>query len=211
MTVDIPNAFIQTGMPPRKIGEQIIMKVRGVLVDWLVKINPLTYSPYVVIERGKKVLYLEILRAIYVMLEASLFWYRKFKKELEEIGFEFNNYDPCVANRVKYNNQHTIRFHLDDVMSSHVNPKVNDEFGEWAQRKYGELKPVTIVRGKIHKFLGMTFDFSKPGEVHVIQKDHVMDIIRSWPENLKGKTSLTPVSDDLFKRGHGRLLNKEEK
>ena len=99
MTLDVPNAFIQTGMPPKKVEEQIIMKVRGVLVDWLVEINPLTYSPYVVIERGEKVLYLEILRAIYGMLEASLLWYRKFKKELEEIGFEFNDYDPCVANR----------------------------------------------------------------------------------------------------------------
>ena len=57
----------------------------------------------------------------------------------------------------------------------------------------------------------MTFDFSKPGEVQVKQKDHVMDIVSSWPENLKGKTSLTPASNDLFKRGHGRLLNKEEK
>ena len=131
---------------------------------------------------------MEILRAIYQMLEASLLWYRKFKRELEEIGFEFNNYEPCVANRVMKNNQHTIRFHVDNVMFSHINPKVNDEFEEWAQRKYGNLKPVTIVRGKVHKFLGMTLDFSTPGEVRVIPGEYSKDIVSSWPENLKNLT-----------------------
>ena len=88
---------------------------------------------------------------------------------------------------------------------------MNDEFGEWAQRKYGGLKPVSIVRGKIHQFLGMTLDFTKPGEVHVRQKEHVEDIISTWPENLSDKKSLTPASNDLFKKGHGRLLNDQER
>ena len=140
------------------------------------------------------------------MLEASLLWYRKFRKELEEFGFKFNDYDPCMANRVKRKNQHTICFHVNDVMSSHVNPKVNNELGEWAQQKYGDIKPITIVRGKIHKFLGMMFDFSKTREVHVKQNNDVKDVVSSWPESLKGKTSLIPASNDLFKRGHGRLL-----
>ena len=153
MSLNVPNAFIQTGMPPKTVGKRIIMKVRGILVDWLLEIDPLAYSSYVVIERGEKVLYLEILRAIYGMLEASLLWHRKFKRELEEIGFAFNDYDPCVANRQVRDNQHTIRFHVDDVMSSHVDPKVNDEFGEWAQQKYGDLKPGTVVCGKVKDFL----------------------------------------------------------
>ena len=211
MTLDVPNAFIQTGMQPKARGDCIIMKIRGVLVDWLLEIDPLTYSSYVVIKRGEKVLYLEILCAIYGMLEASLLWYRKFRKELEEIGFKFNDYDACVANRMVNNKQHTIRFHVDDVVSSYIDPRVNDEFGEWAQQKYGDLKPVMIVRDKVHEFLGMTLDFSVPGEVHVKQDEHVRDIINSWPEDLSGKTALTPASNDLYKRGHGRLLSIEKK
>lgn len=53
------------------------MKVRGRLVDWLLAIEPTAYSPFVVMERGVKVLYLNLLWAIYGMLEASLLWYRK--------------------------------------------------------------------------------------------------------------------------------------
>ena len=130
MSLDIPNAFIQTGMPQKERGERIIMKVRGKLVEWLVDLDPITYLNMVVIERGVKVLYLEILRAIYGMLEASLLWYRKFRSDLEEIGFEFNVYDPCVAQRLKDKHQHTIRFHVDDVLASHVDPRVNDGFAE---------------------------------------------------------------------------------
>ena len=35
-------------MPEAKKGEQVIMKITGVLVDLLVKIAPETYGPYVV-------------------------------------------------------------------------------------------------------------------------------------------------------------------
>ena len=81
--------------------------------------------------------------------------------------------------------QHTIRFHVDDVLSSHLNPKVNDEFAKWAQGKYGALKPVKVKRGKTHEFLGMTLDFSAKGECHVRQERHVSDIISNWPKILK--------------------------
>ena len=49
---------------------------------------------YVVLEKGSKVLYVEVLKAIYGMLEASLLWYKKPRKDLESQGFTFNPYDP---------------------------------------------------------------------------------------------------------------------
>ena len=99
MTCDIPNAFIQTEAPRKDKGERIIMKVRGRLVDWLIELDPVGFERFVVIENGQKVLYLLILCAIYGMLEASLLWYRKFRKDLESVGFLFNPYDGCIANR----------------------------------------------------------------------------------------------------------------
>ena len=113
------------------------------------------------------------------MLEASLLWYRKFCQDLEQIGFKFNVYDPCVASKMVDGKQHLIRFHVDNVLSSHVNEKVNDQFAEWAQKTYGKLKPMEVVRGKIHTFLGMTLDFTIKGECHVLQEDHIRDIVSS--------------------------------
>ena len=196
-------------MPQKERGERIIMKVRGKLVDWLVDLDSITYLNMVVIKKGVKVIYLEILRAIYGMLEASLLWYRKFRSDLETIGFEFNVYDPCVAQRSKGKHQHTIRFHVDDVLSSHVDPRVNDGFAEWFQEKYGEIKSVEIKRGKLHTFLGMDLDFGIAGECHVMQEHHIRDIVDAWPENLKSsKKALTPGAMNLFDRGDSEALNK---
>ena len=110
----------------REKEDQIIMKIRGKLVEWLVEIAPETYQEHVVIENGVKVLYLEILRAIYGMLEAALLWYRKFHTDLESIGFCFHDYDPCIAMKMVGGFQHLIRFHVDDIFASHKLAKVND-------------------------------------------------------------------------------------
>ena len=119
MCMDIPNAFIQARIPKREKGDRIIMKIRGQLVDWLVEISPETYRDHVVIEHGVKVLYLEIVRAIYGMLEAALMWYQKFRTDLEGIGFHFHDYDPCIAFKMVEGMQHLMRFHGNDILSSH--------------------------------------------------------------------------------------------
>ena len=68
------------------------------------------------------------------MLEASLFFYEKFRGDLEEAGFGFNPYDPCVCNKMIKGKQHTVRFHVDDVLASHMNSKVNDDFKDWLNK-----------------------------------------------------------------------------
>ncbi len=57
VTGDIPNAFVQTNIDKRRIGERI-MKIRGPLVDLLVELSPETYATYEECERGSKELYI---------------------------------------------------------------------------------------------------------------------------------------------------------
>jgi hypothetical protein len=90
MTSDIPNAFIQAPMPTGE--EKVIMKITGVLVDLLVEIDPEKYSGFVVLEGPKRTIYVEVLQALYGMLQAALVWYKKFCQDLEEIRFTFNLY-----------------------------------------------------------------------------------------------------------------------
>ena len=88
-SADVPNAFIETEMPEIKQGEErVMMKITGVLVDMLIQLDPQLYGPHVVYEKERKVLYVQVLWAIYGMLTASLLWYLKFKKDLEGIGFK---------------------------------------------------------------------------------------------------------------------------
>ena len=69
------------------------------------------------------------------MLIAALLFYRKFKKDLEGIRFIFNPYDACVANRMINNKQQIVSFHVNDLMISHVDKKVNDKFLKWLNKK----------------------------------------------------------------------------
>ena len=82
-TWDIPNAFIQTAVDKLdKDGDRIIMKIRGAMLDMLLDIDD-DYKDYVVYERGQKVLYVHILRAIYGMLMSGLLFYKKFRAAIE--------------------------------------------------------------------------------------------------------------------------------
>ena len=65
------------------------------------------------------------------MLESAMLFYKKLKKDLESIGFKFNPYNPCVANCIINGKQHTVCWHVDDIKSSHVDKKVQDEFKDW--------------------------------------------------------------------------------
>ncbi len=85
------------------------------------------------------------------MLVAALMWYIDFRKDLESNGYKFNPYDPCVANKMIDGKRHTVRFHVDDIMCSHMDPRVNDEFEKWLNRLYGNHGKVTTTRGKRQK------------------------------------------------------------
>ena len=96
--VDIPNAFIQTRIEDEK--DMAIIKIRGILVDMLLDVAPEIYTPYVTVDKkGVKQLIVQCLNAIYGTMMASLLYYNKFRKSLTKIGFIFNPYDPCVANK----------------------------------------------------------------------------------------------------------------
>ena len=212
MTSDIPNAFIQAEMPKidEKGKEKVIMKITGPLVELLINVNPQLYGPMVVFENGRRVIYVWVLRAIYGMLVAALLWYNKFKTKLEGVGFIFNPYDPCVANRDMEGTQQTIIFHVDDVKSSHINPKVNTEFENWLNKEFGEHGKVTTHRGKQHDYHGMLLNYEVNGEVTIDMKKYVYDMLTDFPVQFrKEQTATTPASDKIFSTGVGKPIDSK--
>jgi hypothetical protein len=199
MTADIPNAFVLTDIDEKKVGERIIMKIRGPLVDMLLELSPETYASYVVYEGNSKVLYVVMEKALYGMLQSSLLYYKKFRKDIESIGFKVNPYDPCVANRIVNGKQHTVTWHVDDLKSSHVDPNVNDEFLEWLKWKYAsdEIGEVKAVRGHRHDYLAMVLDFSRPGVLQVDMTNYVKAMIDDFPVKLEGIGTF-PWTNKLF-------------
>jgi hypothetical protein len=209
MSADIPNAFIQANMPVIKDHEErVVMKITGVLVDLLVEIDVAKYGPYVVFENGVKTIYVELLRALYGMLVAALIWYQQFKKDLEKVGFKFNPYDPCIANRKVNGSTHTVKFHVDDLKSSHIDPKVNDHFLKWLNHKYGQHGEVKATRGKIHDYLGMTFIYGDEG-VTVDMQEYITSMLNDFPITLGTKTAPTPAAENLFQVIDSPTLDKQ--
>jgi hypothetical protein len=211
MSSDIPNAFIQAPMPKKKDEETVFMKIIGPLVGILVGMHPELYKEFVVYENNKPVLYVEILRALYGMLESALLWYNKFRKDLEEEGFIFNAYDPCVANKMVNEKQMTIKFHVDDLMSSHVDPTVNDKFLEFLNKKYGQHVEVKATRGNQHDYLGMKFTF-KEKKLEVDMIDYIDSMIEEFPIKFDGEKIVpNPAAADMFEAESGKLLPTEKK
>ena len=143
------------------------------------------------------------------MLVAALLWYRQLRKDLEEIGFKFNPYDPCVANRRVNKKRQTVRFHVDDLMSSHVDSTVNDEFLKWMNEKYGKHGAVTATRGNIHEYLGMTFDFTNKRKVVISMAEYMSRLVDEFPHPITKKAK-SPAAEDLFGAGNGKSLDKEQ-
>ena len=112
----------------------MIMKITGVLVHLPVEMAPELYGRYVVYDNGRTLLYVEVIRALYGMLVTYLIWYNKLCSDLEDIGFEFNPYDPFVDKRMVNDKQYTIIFHVDDLLSSYIDSKANELFFKWPNK-----------------------------------------------------------------------------
>ena len=206
---DIPNAFIQTAVPgaPAAKGHRIIMRIRGPLVDMLLKMNYSLYAPYVVQERNEKVLYVEVIKAIYGMLQSALLFYKKLRKDLESIGFKVNPYDPCIANRMVDGKQQTVTWHVDDLKISHKSAKVNDRLLSWLEKQYGDPKIGKIKgsKGLVHDYLGINLDYTKTGVVKVDMRSYVKDILNDHDEKeIKEGQASQPWTDGLFKIDESR-------
>jgi len=199
MTADILNAYIQAELPPTREGQdRVIVKLTGTLADLTVQMAPEVYAPFVVFEHGVKTIYNNVTMGMYGMLVAGLYWYRKFSGDLIEDGYVKKTYDPCVCNKMIESDQHTVEFHVDDMMSGVEAPKHNDKFAEWLNMKYGKHGKVKVTRGKVHDYLGMTLDFSKAGEVAIDMCDYVASMIDDSSFKISSKMAPTPAAEDLF-------------
>ena len=139
MTLDIPGAFMQGDQD-----ETIHMKLEGTLAELLAKCDPTKYQPYLAIEHGKPVLYVELVKALYGTIHAALIFWRKFTKQITEWGFTVDPYDWCVANKMVHGSQLTITWHVDDLKISHVDREVLEDLLKQLNGAFRKDGPLTI-------------------------------------------------------------------
>jgi hypothetical protein len=192
VTVDIPGAFMQAD-----IDEVVHVKFEGEIAEMLVRMDPKMYRKYVKNEHGKTVLYVELLKALYGTMRAALLFWKLLSSKLVLWGFEINPYDWCVANKMIDGKQCTILWHVDDLKISHVDPDVNTDLIALINAKFGKEAPLTITRGRIHDYLGMTLDYSEKGKVKIKMIDYVEKMLADLPPEMDGDAP-TPAANHLF-------------
>jgi hypothetical protein len=127
---------------------------------------------------------------------ALLFW-KKLSAQLKECGFEINPYDWCVANKMMNGKQCTILWHVDDLKIFHVYPNAVTEVIQLLEEEFGKEAPLTKMRGKVHNYLGMTLDFSSPGQAKILMINYIKNILEEMPSDMDGEAP-TPASNHLF-------------
>ena len=200
-------------------GKRVFLKLVGMYVDIMIRVNP-EFEQYVVMENGKQVLYMRVLRALYGCLESALLWYELYTETLSKHGFVINPYDRCVANKVINGKQCTIVFYVDDNKISHVDPDVVSEVLEILKGHFGDL---TVTRGNKHNVLGMDLTFSEDKTIKIEMKKMLQETIDMVDDDLnenvsspatrrifdvtKGATQLDEDKSELFHSIVAKLLN----
>ena len=129
---DVPGAYLHADIPDGKFA---LLKITGQFVDIVCEVNP-EFKQDVRYENGKKVLYVRILKAIYGMIESALLWYELYVTVLLDEGYELNQYDKCVANRIVNGKQCTIGWYVDDNIVGHKDEKVIDDLVDKIDAKF---------------------------------------------------------------------------
>jgi hypothetical protein len=125
---------------------------------------------------------------------------------LTDIDFVINPYDPCVANKKIEGEQMNICFHVHDCNFSHRKKKVMDRMIEYLRQEYKSIfkdgsGAMTVSRGKVHKYLSMTLDYTVRGQVKITIFDYVNDILDAFDkeEPKSGGTKSSAAPGSLFK------------
>jgi hypothetical protein len=96
-----------------------------------------------------------------------------------------NSYNPCVWNKMIKKKQITICFHVNDCKVLHKLAQVVNKAIEWLRRDYESIfedssGAMVVHRGLVHRYLGMTIDYSTTGVARISMVDYMKDIVMAW-------------------------------
>ena len=95
----------------------------------------------------------------------------------------------------------TICYHVDDCKLSHRRSKVNDQMIKWLRQEYESILEdgsgkMAVSRGKVHKYLGMTLDYTVCGQVQIKMIDFLDEFLIAF-DGTDRETVNTRIDDGL--------------
>lgn len=184
VTVDIAGAYLNAEMS----GQEVLMRLDRTMAAILTKIRP-DYLPLLCSD-GTMIVRLD--KALYGCVESAKLWYEDITRTLLSLGYERNPVDLCVFNLGSGADQCTACLHVDDLKITSCSAEAIEKLLDGLTAKY---KTLTVHRGQVHSYLGMTFDYTTPLKVKVTMEGYVQDTLKSY--NVTGSAA-TPASNHLF-------------
>ncbi len=198
MTIDITGAFRHASMFPT--GIDVYIRIDKNLAPILASIDGIYHD--MLNDDGTITVRLD--KALYGCVEAAKLWYDELCGTLKDIGFTPNPEETCVFNKGVGESQVTIVLHVDDLLVTARDRKQLHHVADKLQAKY---KKVQQHSGPIVSYLGLTMDFSTPGEVRITQEGYIDTLLTE--SGVEG-TAKTPATEDLFVVRDGIELASEE-
>ena len=153
----------------------------------------LDYETFVTYEKGKKSLYVLILKEIYGMIDSALLWYDLFSTTLLDLEFKLNPYERCIINKLIDEQKFPIGWFVGDNKVSHMDYNVNSMIADKIEEILGsylaqqEIITYSLVWTSI--LLSEKFVVSTP--------HHIDEDLEDFGKNLKGN-AVSPVTSQLF-------------
>lgn len=195
-TMDVPGAYLNADM-----NHEVLMSLEPLLTSLLVTLEP-QFEKYIN-ENGTLIVKLK--KALYGLVESAKLWYDEMSKILYQEGFNVNPTEKCIFNKQVGTTQCTICLYVDDLMITCADETMLQNVINSLEKRF---KGAKAVKGDIHSYLGMMFDYSTKGEVKITMEGFIQDVLNQ--HIVKGKAN-TPALTNLFEVRESPLLNEEKR
>jgi len=102
-------------------------------------------------------------------------------------------------------------WHVDDCKISRKDASVVTDTLNKLEKIFGKETPITVTRGPIHDYLGMTFDYSVKEKVKFYMFDYIEQVLNEVDSTLMVGSSKTPAAAQLFSINDDRIkLSRKE-
>ena len=197
VTVDIAGAYLNADMK-----DKVRMILDPLMASILCELQP-DYMKYL---RHDGTLVVLLNKALYGCIESAKLWYNNLSTTLVKAGFVKNTKDHCVFCKTVRGKQLTVCFHVDDLMITSEDSQAVEEFLVYLKQVY---KTITVNRGPVQNYIGMTFTFDPANTVVISMDGYVNDIIKSYDVQ---KRAQSPATADLFDvNDDSKPLSKSDK
>jgi hypothetical protein len=149
-TADVAQAYLNSPMPFKvhvkltKLVSEILAKEHNEFKKHLDEKNQITVQ----LQKGQ-----------YGCIESAKLWYNTISKFLKSKGFTANPYDECLFQKINSDGSRIYTaIYVDDLFTIASDPNLINELNNDLESEYGKM---SINLSKIHKYLGMKFDFSE--------------------------------------------------